>query len=376
MDEPSTRDEQPTAELPFNTLDAAVVVIGVVAAVYFLNYAQPLLIPVMLAILMSLALTPLVNGVSRILWRSLAAGVVLLVFVGTIAFGAWSVSDEVLQVVENLPVAAKHLRETVRRDRQSGGGTLQKMQQAANELQRTANEASNTPAAVSGAVQRVQVVQPPFSVTSYVWWGGMGLAGFVGQLLMILFLAYFLLASGDLYKRKLVKIAGPTLTHRKITVKIIDDINSQIQRYLLTLIITSAVVGTLTCVALWMLGLDAWLVWGIAAGIFNTIPYFGPVIVSAGLAVVGYLQFGTLSQTAAVAGVAMAITSLEGWLITPQMMGRAARMNPAAVFIGLLFWGWVWGLWGVVLAVPMMMLLKSTCDYIEDLQPIAELLGD
>lgn len=368
-------DDTSRLETPFSTLDAAVIVIGVVAAVYFLNYAQPLLIPVMLAILISLALTPIVNAIARVMHRAAAAGLVLLLFVGLIAFGAWSVSDDVLQVVENLPVAARHLRETMRHNRQTQGGTLQKVQQAANELQKTANEAS-TPTPVPGAVQRVQVVQPPFSVTSYLWWGGMGIAGFAGQLLMILFLAYFLLEAGDLYKRKMVKIAGPTLTHRKITVKIIDDINSQIQRYLLTLIITSTIVGALTCVALWLLGLQAWLVWGIAAGIFNTIPYFGPVIVSAGLAVVGYLQFGTLQQTAAVAGVAMAITSLEGWLITPHMMGRAARMNPAAVFVGLLFWGWVWGLWGVVLAVPMMMLLKSTCDHVEDLQPVAEILGD
>jgi len=193
---------------------------------------------------------------------------------------------------------------------------------------------------------------------------------------MIFFLAYFLLSSSDLYKRKLVRIAGPTLSQRKVTVKILDDISEQIARFLITQIATSAVVGALTCVVLWWLELDSWLFWGIMAGILNSIPYFGPVIVSGALAVVAFLQFGTLGRTLAVTGSAFAITSLEGFLITPALMGRAARMNPAAVFVGLLFWGWIWGMWGVILAVPMMMLLKSVCDHVEDFSALGELLGD
>ena len=184
------------------------------------------------------------------------------------------------------------------------------------------------------------------------------------------------MSSGDLYKRKLVRIAGPTLSHRKVTVQILDDISQQIARFLVTQIATSAVVGALTAVALWWLGLDSWLFWGVMAGILNSIPYFGPVIVSAALAVVAFLQFGTLSRTLAVAGIAFVITSLEGFLITPALMGKAARMNPGAIFVGLLFWGWIWGMWGVILAVPMMMLIKSICDHVEDFSAVGEILGD
>jgi predicted PurR-regulated permease PerM len=159
-------------------------------------------------------------------------------------------------------------------------------------------------------------------------------------------------------------------------VQILDDISEQIGRFLVTQVATSAVVGALTAVALWWLDLESWLFWGIMAGVLNSIPYFGPVIVSSALAVVAFLQFGTLGRTLAVTGIAFAITSLEGFLITPALMGKAARMNPAAIFVGLLFWGWIWGMWGVILAVPMMMLIKSICDHVEDFASVGELLGD
>jgi predicted PurR-regulated permease PerM len=200
--------------------------------------------------------------------------------------------------------------------------------------------------------------------------------GFLSELTMILFLVYFLLATGDLYKRKLVKIGGNTLSRKKVTVQILDDINNQIENYVVTLVATSALVAALTSAALWWLGLREWLFWGVVAGVLNTIPYFGPVIVSGALLVVGYLQFNAFGPALSIAAAALAITSLEGWLLTPLLMGRAARMNPVAIFIGLLFWSWVWGAWGVILAVPMMMLLKAICDRVEDLQPVAELIGD
>ena len=204
----------------------------------------------------------------------------------------------------------------------------------------------------------------------------MGIVGFASEATMILFLSYFLTASGDLYKRKLVKIAGDTLSQKKVTVQILDEINRQIENFLITLFATSALVAALTAAALWWLGLREWLFWGIVSGVLNTIPYLGPVIVSGALFVVGYLQFGALVPSFYVAGAAAVITSLEGWLLAPVLMGRAARMNPVAVFVGLLFWGFVWEAWGVILAVPMMMMLKAVCDRVEDLKPVAELIGE
>lgn len=354
----------------------ALVIIAVVLSIYFLQLAQQVLIPVVLAVLIAFALTPLVNLLTRIvIIRTVAAALAIVLFSGAIALGVWAVSDDAIAVVQDLPVAARRARELVRQHRRTEGGTLQKMQQAATEIERTATEAA-PPARAAGDVQRVQIVEPAFRASDYLWWGGMGIVGFLGQLVMILFLSYFLLASGDLYKRKLVKIAGPTLSHRRVTVQILDEISAQVGRFVITLLGTSILVGALTAAALWWLGLDAWLFWGMMAGILNTIPYFGPVIVSTALTVIGFMQFGTLGRTLAVTGTAFVITSLEGWLITPALMGRAARMNPAAVFVGLLFWGWIWGVWGVVLAVPLMMLMKSVCDHVEDFRAVGELLGE
>jgi predicted PurR-regulated permease PerM len=179
-----------------------------------------------------------------------------------------------------------------------------------------------------------------------------------------------------MFKRKLVRLVGPSLEKKKITVQILDDINTQIERFLLVRVITSVVVGVATWLAFRMVGLEQAGVWGMAAGIFNSIPYFGPVIVAAGTAVVAFLQFGTLSMAAIVSGISLVITSLEGWILTPWLTSRAARTNEVAVFIGLIFWGFVWGIWGTLLAVPMLAALKACCDRIEDLKPIGEMLGE
>ncbi|MGE5815337.1 MAG: AI-2E family transporter [Acidobacteriota bacterium] len=369
------RDEQ-EGLVPVSARSGALTIVSTVLAIYFLQWAQQLLIPVVLAVLISFVLTPLVNAFYRLVWRSVASALAIALATGALGVGVWAVSDDAIAVVRDVPEAARRVRTLVRQHRNSRGGTLQQVQQAAAEIEKTANAAAPDSARPPSDVQRVQIVNPAFKASDYLWGGGMGVVGFLGQLVMIFFLAYFLLSSGDLYKRKLVRIAGPTLSHRKVTIKILEDISEQIARFLVTQLATSAVVGALTAVALWWQGLDSWLFWGIMAGILNSIPYFGPVIVSAALAVVAFLQFGTLGRTLAVTGIAFAITSLEGFLITPALMGKAARMNPAAVFVGLLFWGWIWGMWGVILAVPMMMLIKSVCDHVEDFAAVGELLGE
>jgi predicted PurR-regulated permease PerM len=159
-------------------------------------------------------------------------------------------------------------------------------------------------------------------------------------------------------------------------VQILDEISTQIERFLLVQIATSAIVGIVTALALWALGLQQPVVWGVAAGVLNTIPYFGPIIVTAGLAIVGFLQFGTIEMTLAVASVALVITSLEGWLLTPILLGRVGSLNHIAIFASLLFWSWMWGVWGMLLAVPMLMITKAVCDHVEELQPLADFLGD
>lgn len=179
-----------------------------------------------------------------------------------------------------------------------------------------------------------------------------------------------------LFKRKLVEVIGPTLAHKKITVQVLNQIALQIESYLRVQILTSVVVGVATWLALWWVGLANAGVWGLFAGLFNSIPYFGPLIVTGALSVIAYVQFGTIPMAVSVAGIALVITTLEGWILTPLLMSRVAQINTVAVFAGLLFWSWLWGVWGLLLAVPIMMAIKAVCDGVEDLQPSGTLLGD
>ncbi len=371
-------DDTPAAEIPgpLNVRSLSLTIIAIVAIIWLLREAAELLVPLVLGILISYALEPLVAWSTR--WhvpRLVGATTVMLFLVGTVGGLVWGLSDDVTAVIDQLPVAAQKLRQTIHTGRGTPDSPVTKVQRAATEIQKTAEEATANPAPQRG-VTRVQVEKPAFDLAEYVAWGSAGLISLSGQLVLIVFFALFLLASGDLYKRKLVKLAGPSLTRRKITVQILNEIDVQIERFLLVRIITSTAVGVATWLVFRWVGLQQAAVWGLLAGIFNSIPYFGPVIVAAGTAVIAFVQFGTLTMALYVAGLSVIITSLEGWLLTPWLTSRASQTNEIAVFVGLLFWGWVWGLWGTLLAVPMLVALKAVCDRVEALKDVGELLGE
>lgn len=352
-------------------------VLATIATILTLQYAQSVLIPIVIGILIAYSLDPFVNTLARArVPRSIGAGAVLIVLVGLLGAGTYGLTGEIMAIVTEVPQAAQRIRVRVEQRIHQPGGAIQQVQKAATEIEKTAQVASQPAQPNAGAPTKVQVVQPAINVGAYIFSGGVNIAMAIGQAIVILFLVYFLLVTGDLYKRKIVKIAGPHLWQKKLTVQILEDISAQIASFIRVEVLTSAVVAAATMAALWYLGLQEWIVWGLLAGIFNSIPYLGPVVVTGGLGIVAFLQFDSIGQTALIVGVALVITSLEGFMLTPALMSRAARMNPVAVFVGLLFWSWVWGVWGAVLAVPMLMMLKAVCDHIEDLQPVGELLGE
>jgi len=372
----SSADAPPTLAGPVDIRNVSLSVLTALAVILMLQYMQPVLIPVALGILISYALWPIVTTLARLkIPRPVGAAVAVAVFVGTIGFTLYTFSDEAMGIIRDIPPAARTLRERLEAQRTKASETaFEQVQEAATEIDKAAAKASE-PAVQTRGVQKVEVVQPSFRISDYIGMGG-GILPLGGQFVVILFLVYFMLVTGDLFKRKLVKIAGPTLTKKKITVQILDEINRQIEGFIKVQVFTSAVVGVATAFALWWFGVEHYVIWGIFAGVLNSIPYMGPIVVSGGLAIVAYLQFNDVAKMMYVAGTAMVITSLEGFILTPALMGRTAQMNPAAIFIGLLFWSWVWGIWGTVLAVPMMMMIKAICDHVEDLQPIGELLGE
>jgi predicted PurR-regulated permease PerM len=328
--------EAPPAPVPVDVRSVTLSVLAAIGVILMLQYAQPVLIPIVVAVLISYVLGPAVtslekHGMPRVLGAVFTIGMLCT----GIGLGLYTLTDEAMAIVESVPEAARRLADRFEPRRGEPAGALDKVQSAAKEIERAAEQASEPPTVARG-VQRVQVVQPAFAASDYLWAGWRNLVSFSGQLAMVLFLVFFLLVTGDLFKRKLVKIAGPTLTEKKITVQIMDEINRQISSFLRVQVITSAIVGVATALVLWWFGVEHFVIWGLLAGIFNSVPYLGPVMVTGGLAVVTFIQFDDLLTTTYVAGATLAITNLEGWLLTPALMSRAEQMNTVTIFIGVL----------------------------------------
>jgi len=358
----------------------ALSILATLAILTMLKLAQELFIPVVLAILLAYALDPVVNWVTWLrVPRFLAAAIVLLGILAGVGFGLYALRDQAVAAIESLPQAAQQMRrklQEIRQAPQEAGGTIAKIQEAAKEIEKTAVDAAGSSTAAPKGVTKVQIEQPVFRANDYFWSGSVGVFGFLSQVILVAFLVFFILGSGDLFKRKLVRMIGTTLSQKRVTLEAINEINSQIGRFLLIQVFTSALVGVCTTAALWAFGVRQPAVWGLAAGVLNSIPYFGAIIVTAGIALIAFLQFGDLITTSQIAATALAITSLEGFLLTPVLLGKTAQINGVAMFLSLLFWSWLWGVIGMIVAVPIMMAVKTACDRIEHLQPIGELLGE
>ena len=316
-------------------------VLTCLAGAVFLRAASELFIPVVVAVLVSYALEPIVRRLHNIkIPRAVGAGLLLAgLVVGASAF-LYAIRADIAEAAGALPRATRRLGDWL------GAGTV--------------------------ARQAERSVSSPEVLQQGAGW----LAAAIGQTTVVVFLSYFLLISGQHFKRRFVELAGPRLEHRRVTVSVLDEITSQIQRFLLIQVFTAGVVAAATWVALTWAGVQQAAVWAILAGVFNSIPYFGPVIVSGGLFAVGFLQFGQPLVALQIALLALAITSLEGWVLLPLLLGKAERMHVVAIFIGVLVWTWIWGPWGTVLAVPMMAAIKSISDHVEPLRPVSRLLAE
>jgi predicted PurR-regulated permease PerM len=359
-----------------NAWGIALTVLAVAAAILLARYMQAVLIPFVLAGLVFYALDPLVDRLQRMhVPRSLGAGLAIALVVGAIATTAYSLQDDALTMIEELPQAARTIRAKWAATNNEPTA-IEKVQEAARELEKTAAAASSAAPSGPRGVERVQVEEPPLRIADYVWWSSIGALTLLGQAVLVLFLTYFLLVYDDLFKRKLVENVGSRLAHKKLTVQILNQIASQIEGFLLVQIFTAVVVGVATGITLWAIGVRHAWVWAVTAGVFNVVPYFGPLVVAAGLGVASYLQFGTLMAALGIAGLAMLITTIEGYWLTPALMGRVAQMNRIAIFAGILFWSWLWGIPGMLLAIPMMVVVKTICDRVEDLQSIGRMLGE
>ena len=173
-----------------------------------------------------------------------------------------------------------------------------------------------------------------------------------------------------------MRLTGPTLSNKKITMNILDDINGSIQKYMFMLLTTDVLVALLTWIAFRWIGLENAGAWAVAAGLLHIVPYLGPGVTAAATEMAAFMQFETFSMALLVAGASLAIATVVGTFVTTWMIGRIANMNSAAIFISLLFWAWLWGIWGMLLSIPIIVIVKVVSQHVEQLHPMAELLGD
>jgi predicted PurR-regulated permease PerM len=361
--------------MPVDVRSVSLAVLATLGCIFMLRWASAVFIPVMVGLLFSYALSPLVDWLQlRHVPRAASAAFLILGILGGIGTSAYLLSDDASKLVELVPAAAEKLRDSMRTMPGEAANPLATVQKAAAQLEQATEEtASGTPP--RRGVQRVQIEKPKFDIRDHLWSGTLGLIGMLTQIAMVALITFFLVASGDSFRRKLVRLAGPTLSRKRITLQALNQINDQIQRYMLVQLFTSVLVGVATWLCFLAIGLEHAAVWGIAAGILDLVPYIGSMVVTGGAALVSFLQFGTLEMAMLVGGTSALIHFCEGFLLTPWLTSRANQMSPVAIFIGVFAWGWLWGVWGLLLGVPILVVIKGICDRIDDLKPIGEFLG-
>ena len=372
---------------PMQVKNVALVIIATIAVIFALNWAQSFAITLLLGVLLSYTLNPMVKWLELIkIPRVIGSTIVIFAVICGIAFAGYSLRGQVQSIISKLPEAAVKLTSGLTPNRGEPLSNMQKVQIAASQVEKATSSVENTVPTQSSTTQAAASQKKPtlhvviderkFKIGDFLWRGSLGFFGLIGEAITIIFLAYFLLLSGDTFKRKLVKLTGPSLTQKKITVSILVDINNSIQRYMFMLLVTNLMVGILMWIAFRMLGLENAGAWGVAAGFMHVIPYFGPVAIAVATGMAAYMQFDSVLMALLVAGSSMVIATIVGIFVTTWMTGRIAKMNSAAVFISLLFFAWLWGVWGMLLGIPIIVIVKVICEHIEYLQPIAELLGD
>jgi predicted PurR-regulated permease PerM len=362
---------------PIQVKNIALVIITTLAVIFMLDWAQSFIVTILLGVLLAYVLNPVVIRLESIkIKRVIGSSIVIIAVIGGLILSGYALRGQVQSIISTLPEAAIKLTSGFAVKRGEPLSNIQKVQIAANQVETAASSAENNITSKKKPVMLVALEERKFKIGDILWRSSLGVFGFIAEATTMIFLAYFFLLSGDTFKRKLVKITGPSLTRKKITVNILSDINSSIQRYMFMLVITNVVVGVLSWVAYRGLGLENAGAWAVASGFMHIVPYFGPVATAAATGMAAYMQFNSILMALIVSGTSIVIATVVGVFVTTWMTGRIAKMNSAAVFVSLIFFSWLWGLWGMLLGIPVVVILKVICEHIEHLQPISELLSD
>jgi predicted PurR-regulated permease PerM len=338
----------------------ALVGLFVLAVLYTLHLAQAFVLPIVLAVLLDFMLSPVVRALKkRRIPEPVGAGLIILGLLGALGAGGWYLAEPAADWIRRVPESTA----AVQRKLQTMRGSVEQVTKAAEQVEKA------TEVAASEGVRQVEIKGPSLSKQLFG-----GTASLLSGATVVLFLTYFLLAVGDLFLQKLVAVL-PQFKDKKTAVSIARATEAQISVYLFTSTLINVGVGVATAIAMWLVGMPNAALWGVVAAVLNFVPYVGALVNMVLLALAAFVTFDSVSRALLVPAVFFGINLIEGNLVTPMILGRRMRLNTVALFIGFVFWWYIWGVAGAILAVPMLAALKIICDHIESLTPIGEFLG-
>ena len=358
-----------------NIRSMALIILTSIVTVYFIDWAQSVLLPLVVAVLISYSLDPVVSLFDRIrIPRPLSAALILTALIGIIAAGSIPLKQEAMAILDKIPMAIQEFqRKEANAPKEEG--IMEKAQNAAKEIEDSTKEDQEKQTPEEAGATSVRLIDKPMDVQAYVINSSPAALVLITQFFSVLLLVYFLLSVGSLYRRKVVRLSGPSFARMRNAARILEDLHQQVRRFLFVMVISALFVGVMTWLAFLALGMEQAALWGVIAGVASAIPYVGPILVFIATGGAAFIQFGELEMALIVAGTSLFITSIQGSLLTPWLTSYLSSLNAVAIFIGLLFWGWLWGPVGLIIATPLLMIIKSVCDHIINLRAVGEMLG-
>lgn len=349
-----------TAGGPGRAVATSIHLIAIIAVAGALFFAKAFILPVVLAIISSLILVPIVRWCSR---RGIPPALTApaLVLSGAIIFGigVLALSPAVVDWINRAPAIAAELEWKLRDLR----GSVAAVSEAGKQVEELTSGESDP------RVQEVIVREPGFLTTAtFTMWS------VASTIIITALLSVFLLGSGDMFYFKLIRLM-PTLSDKKTALRIMQSVERSISRYLLTVTLINAGLGVAIGIAMWALGMPNPALWGAAAALLNFLPYVGAITGVVIVAAVSFVTFDTPAQAMIVPLVYVSLTSLEGQIVTPLIVGRRLEINTVAIFTGIAFWGWLWGLVGVLIAVPILVIVKEISSQLPSWQAVSEFLS-
>ena len=353
--------DEPRPAIP-RVVGVAVVGIFLILLAAVLYYARGFFLPLILALLITLAFMPLVRALARRGVPAVVTAILVVIGIGAALVGlAAMLAEPTTRMLAETPQIVQELR-----DRFAGAGTgpLSRLIDASEQIQSIA-EGMDEP----DAPQKVVLAQP-----GIISWAADTLSGIGGTLGATLLFVVFLLSSGDLFLQKLVRIL-PTLSDKKRSLRVVHDVESEVSRYLFTITLINIGFGVAVGISMALLGMPNPVLWGVGAALLNYVPYLGALVGIALAAIIGLITFPTLPMAALPPLAYFVCNAIEGSVVTPLTLGRRLELNPVAILVALALGGWMWGIVGALIGVPLLVVIKVFCDHFDSLAKFGEFLS-